>query len=76
MPHPPHHSNRPPEPRRRDKDKGLATVTASTLGALLRTGFIALSLKTVLKLPLTTVLPTSAPIWMGFSTMFFSVMKK
>jgi hypothetical protein len=59
-----------PPHRRRDFSaliNGLITsslITASVAGLMDSAG-----------IPMTTILPTSAPIWMGFATMLFMLLK-
>lgn len=62
-PHPPHRKTR------------LRTLTVSVLTGLAVTAVFALILKSY-GIPTTVILPTSAPIWMGFSTMFFTVRRE
>lgn len=62
--------NIPPHKRR----EFGALVMAIASSSIITTGIAGMM--GMSSIPLTTVLPTSAPIWMGFATMFFMLLNK
>jgi hypothetical protein len=55
--------------------KGFSALAIGLIASSLITIFIAGFMNSA-EIPVTTILPTSAPIWVGFSTMLFMLLKE
>jgi ABC-type bacteriocin/lantibiotic exporter with double-glycine peptidase domain len=66
----------PREPHRKPHERsGFRPLAVSVFTALVITTVFAVLLK-LYSIPLTVILPTSAPVWMGFSTILFMAMRE
>ena len=57
------------------KRKGLSAMITGLAVSSVLTASMAVIMN-ISGIPLTTILPTSAPIWMGFATMLFMLLNK
>jgi hypothetical protein len=73
-PLPPLHHPVPPHELEKRQEKRHSDILKSVGIGFAITAVIAICMKTI-SMPLTVIFPTSAPIWMGFSTMLFMAVK-
>ncbi len=64
----------PQPPHAMKNDNPSRNLVIGLMASSIITGIMMISMFTA-SLPVGIVLPTSAPIWMGFSTMFFMTLK-